>query len=310
MSISVHELTSDEISALGVDLSMVAICDKIRRLASLNRLRIDTSAHRSGLNKHLLSYLEYCNLDKLDFIKGYLANLQPYMLERKQEQEKGTNFICVIDNVYRVSVYIKMNATHGEEVVISFHEDNKSGIAKSNHLIKRNITDYVPVFANMCSGYSPETGIVSVDVLVQRGLKVLPLTLAGRKYRNVFIVRRRDIETVFLDYCNTYISDLYTSNLNLDFSKVEIFTSLQQISFTSYGRNIFETISLLVDSLCIQLDPISRSAADFALVTYAHSLELTHEDKKKLISMLNERYSVSSIRAMPEILKRVTLALP
>lgn len=97
MSISVHELTSDEVFALGVDLSMVAICDKIRRLASLNRLHIDTSVHRSGLNKHLLSYLEYCNLDKLDFIKGYLANLQPYMLERKQKSIKKKELLGIKD---------------------------------------------------------------------------------------------------------------------------------------------------------------------------------------------------------------------
>ena len=308
MSISVQELTSDEVSALDVDLSMVSICDKIRRLASLDRLSVSMPC--TGLNRHLIAYIEYCGVSFAEFAKAYLVNLQPYMLLRKQEQEKGSNFICVIDNVYRVSVYIKMNVTQGEEVVISFHEGNKSGVAKSNRLIRRGATDYVPVFVNTCSGYSIELGIVSVNVLVQRGLKVLPLTLAGRKYKGVFIVRRRDIENIFLEYCNTYISDLYTSNLNLDFSKVEIFTSLQQISFTSYGRNIFETISLLVDSLCIQPDPISRSAADFALVTYAHSLELTHEDKKKLISMLYERYSVSSVRAMPEILKRVTLALP
>ena len=222
--------------------------------------------------------------------------------------KKGINYICAIDDVYRVFVYIKLNAAHAEEVVISFHEEDKGKTAKSKHLIRyNNETEYVPVFANMCSGYSPETGVASIDVLVQRGLKILPLILAGRKYRSVFIVRRRDIENLFLDYCNTYINDLYNSNLDLDFSRVEIFTTLQQISFTSYGQNIF---SLLIDSLCIQSDPISRSVADFALVTYAKSVKLTHEDKKKLIAMLNERYTVLSIRAMPEILKRVTLALP
>lgn len=305
MSISINEVTSDEIEKLGVDLAMVNICDKIRRLASLDRFSVSMPC--TGLNRHLIAYIEYCGVPFAEFAKAYLVNLQPYMVIGKQDKAKGTNYICAIDDVYRVFVYIKLNAAHDEEVVISFHKDNKGEIAKSNQLIRyNNATEFVPVFANMCSGYSPETGVASIDVLVQRGLKILPLTLAGRKYRSVFIVRRRDIENFFLDYCNTYISDLYTSNLDLDSSRAGIITTLQQIPFTSYGQNIF---SLLIDSLCIQSDPISRSVADFALVTYAKSVKLTYEDKKKLIAMLNERYKVLSIKAMPEILKRVTLAL-
>lgn len=311
MPISMKELTSDEINTLGVDLSMVSICKKIRALACLDRIKLDVSVHKSGVNKHLLSYLDYCGVDKLQFIKDYLANLQPYMITRKAEQEKKKSFLCVLDNMYRVSVYIKMDTTKKEELIISFHEDNKNGIAKSNHLIRLpNPIEYVAIFANSCTGYSDELGIASINVLMQRGVKVLPLNLAGRKYKSIFVVRRSDIETVFLGYCNTYLTDLYTSNLALDFSKVDVFTSLQQLSFTSYGRSTFETFSLLIDSLCIQHDVISKATADFALIEYAHSLMLTAENKKDLLQLLQERYQVSSIRAMPEILERIRLAIP
>lgn len=314
MPLQIPDLTPEELQVREVDLSMVAICKKIRRLANLDRLRLDTSTHHSGLNKHLLDYITYCGLDALEFVKGYLANLQPYMLTRKQEQEKKAGYLCILDNAYRVSVYIKIDTTEGEEMVVSFHEDNKKGIAKGNQLIQYsnilNHVEYVAVFVNNCVSYSAETHDAVVDVLVQRGLKVVPVTIAGRKYKDVFIVRRQAIDTVLMEYCNSYLSDLYTSTLALDYSKVNVFTALQQLSFTSYGRNIFETFSLLIDSLCVQSDVVSRTIADFAIVTYAKSVQLTVENKKQLVDMLRERYAVSSVRAMPTILDRIATEIP
>ena len=55
--------------------------------AKLNRIVLDNSTHRSGLNQHLFDYIEYCGLDTLTFIKSYLSNLQPYMIERRKDQE-------------------------------------------------------------------------------------------------------------------------------------------------------------------------------------------------------------------------------
>lgn len=310
MIIDMKELSTEEVKALGVDLSSVEVCRKVRRLATLDRLKLDTSEHHSTLNKHLFAYLDYCEIDKLSFVKEYLKNLQPYMIKEKGEQEKKDSFICVIDNMYRISVYIKVDSTHNEEVIISFREDNKNGIAKTNHLITLPYpVENVVVFADKCRSYSSATGKATVDVLMQRGLLTLPISVIGVKYKDMFVVRKRDIEAQFLDYCNTYLSDLYTSDLNLDFSQIDVFTSLQQISFTSYGKSTFDTISLLIDSLCIQHDPISKRVADFALIEFSSSLKLSSEDEAKLISTLDERYRVSSVRAMPDILVRIHMAI-
>lgn len=97
-------------------------------------------------------------------------------------------------------------------------------------------------------------------------MKTLPIDVIGFKCKDVFIVRKGDIDRQFLDYCNQYIRDLYTSNLKLDFDQVDVFSMLQQISFTSYGRDTFSSISLLIDSIAIQQDSISKQTADFALV--------------------------------------------
>jgi len=56
--------------------------------------------------------------------------------------------------------------------------------------------------------------------------------------------------------------ELYTSDLNLDYDKIEVFSVLRQLSFTSYGKDTFSSISILIDSLCAQPDYISKQAAD------------------------------------------------
>ena len=130
------ELTYQEAETRGVDTSMINVCRRIRKIAKLERVRLDEEEHRSRLNKHLFEYIEYCGLDKLEFIKQYLSNLQPYMIERRKDQESVETFVCVIDNLYRISVYIKIDTKQFEEIIVSFHENNKRGIAKTNALIK------------------------------------------------------------------------------------------------------------------------------------------------------------------------------
>ena len=126
----------------------------------------------------------------------------------------------------------------------------------------------------------------------------------------MFLLCAKEIfDRQFLDYCNQYIRDLYTSNLKLDFDQVEVFSMLQQISFTSYGRDTFSSLSLLIDSIAIQQDSISKQTADFALVTFAQSLKLTENQKKELIELLNEKYMVSDIKSIDDILYRIKSAM-
>ena len=308
-NLGMREITVAEAEKLGIDLSMAKICRILRKLAKLDRLKLDETEHRSGLNKHLFHYIEYCGETVLEYVKNYLSNLQPYMIERRKDQEKKKSYICVIDNMYRISVYIKVDKSFGEEMIVSFHEDNIRGVAKTNALIKNKRNRLVPVFADSYGSIDMQSGNVSVKVLAHRGMKVLPLDIIGFKCKDMFIVREADINNQFLNYCNEYIRDLYTSNLNLDFDSIEVFSMLQQISFTSYGRDTFSSVSLLIDSMVSQSDAISRQAADFALITFAQSLQLTDEQKKELVELLNEKYMVTSIRGIDDILYRVKTAL-
>ena len=303
-----ENFTYKEAEENGIDISMIKICHKLRKLAKLDRIVLDTTQHRSGLNKHLFEYIEYCGIDVLQFVKNYLSNLQPYMIERKKDQEPEKSFICVIDNLYRVSVYIKVDTKQFEEIVVSFHENNIRGVAKTNDIIKVDKQKYVPVFAEVVLSHlkMEDRERYGIKLLIQRGLMVFPIETVGIKCQDVFIVEKNTINQQLLSYCNDYIRDLYTSNLELDFESIEIFSILQQISFTSYGKDTFSSISLLIDSYCIQHDYISKSVADSALVIFSQNLKLTVEQQQELKELLSEKYTVTSIKNIDLLLKRVT----
>lgn len=299
------EPTMDMLESKGIDTSMIKVCRKLRALARLDRITLDTSTHRSGLNQHLFEYIEYCGLDTLTFVKTYLSNLQPYMIQRRKDQESLKSYLCVIDNLYKVSVYIKADTKQFEEIIISFHEDNKRGVAKSNKIQLYSRNQYVPIFADSVLSKVADENRYVVKVMAQRGLLELPLEVVGFKCQDIFIVNRTSIDALFLSYCNDYIKELYTSDLNLDFDRIEVFSVLQQLSFTSYGKDTFSSISILIDSLCAQSDYISRQAADFALVTFVQSLKLTSEQQEDLKRLLDTKYMVSDIKRIDIILQRI-----
>lgn len=300
-------LTVSEVEANGVSMSNVKICKEIRRLAQLDRLKIDDSTHRSGLNLHLLSYLRYCDLDIKTYIKGYLMNLQPFMLQRFTEQEPDRSFICVLDCMYRISVYIKIDKTFGKEIIVSFHENNKRGIAKENNMITNRGVNYVPVFADEIRSRVEGSAREEIKLLIQRGIMKVPVLVMGQLCENgTYIVNEQDIETPIIDQCNQYLRDLYTSDLDLAaLDQVEIFSVLHQISFTSYGNNVFSNISLLIDNLAIQKSSIGKQAADFALITYTDHLMLNNEQIDELCSLIDDKYKVRSQKDIDIILNRV-----
>lgn len=280
------------------------LCKRLRRLARLDRIKLDESEHASGLNLHLFRYLDFLGIDKLTYIRKYLEHIQPFMITEISSQEKFENAVCVLDEFYRISVYIKVDATKGEELIVSFHENNKNGIAKRNPL--RRTDEKVYVYPETISSHVVGSDLYTVNLLITRGVTTLPISISAHKYDDEgFLVNLQDITRSLVETANSYLQDLYTADL--DYSAVEPFYSLQQISFTSYGTDVFSSISLLVDSLLIQMSPKSKQVADAALCIYCSTIELTNAAKKDLIETLRDRYKVNSVRALPEILERIAL---
>ena len=282
------------------------LCKRLRRLSRLDRIKLDESEHISGLNKHLFKYFDFIGVDKLDYIKKYLEHIQPFMIKEVKTQEKFDNAICVLDEYYRISVYIKLDATKGEEVIVSFHENNKNGVAKRESLKRTNQEVYV--FPESISSHVVGTDKYTINLFITRGATSLPMTVSARKCDDEgFWVRMSDISRNMIETANSYLQDLYTAEL--DYSEIEPFYSLQQISFTSYGTDVFSGISLLIDSLLMQMSPLSKQVADSALCIFSSTIELPDITKKELLDTLRERYKVNSVRILPEILKRVELNL-
>ena len=282
------------------------LCKRLRRLSRLDRIKLDESEHISGLNKHLFKYFDFIGVDKLDYIKKYLEHIQPFMIKEVKTQDKFDNAICVLDEYYRISVYIKLDATKGEEVIVSFHENNKNGVAKRESLKRTNQEVYV--FPESISSHVVGTDKYTINLFITRGATSLPMTVSARKCDDEgFWVRMSDITGNMVEIANSYLQDLYTAEL--EYSEIEPFYSLQQISFTSYGTDVFSGISLLIDSLLMQMSPLSKQVADSALCIFCSTIELPEITKKELMDTLRERYKVNSVKILPEILRRVELNL-
>lgn len=282
------------------------LCKRLRRLSRLDRIKLDESEHASGLNRHLFKYFDFIGVDKLDYIKKYLEHIQPFMIKEVKTQEKFDNAICVLDEYYRISVYVKLDATRGEEVIVSFHENNKNVVAKREPLKRTNQEVYV--FPESISSHVVGTDKYTINLFITRGATSLPMTVSARKCDDEgFWARMTDISRNMVETANSYLQDLYTADL--DYSEIEPFYSLQQISFTSYGTDVFSGISLLIDSLLIQMSPFSKQVADAALCIFCSTIELPEITKKELMDTLRERYKVNSVKILPEILKRVELNL-
>lgn len=162
------------------------------------------------------------------------------------------------------------------------------------------------IYPETISSHVVGSDLYTVNLLITRGVTTLPISISAHKYDDEwFLVKLQDITGALVETANSYLQDLYTADL--DYSTVEPFYSLQQISFTSYGTDVFSSISLLVDSLLIQMSPMSKQVADTALCIYCNTIELTSAAKKELLETLRDRYKVNSVRALPEILERIEL---
>lgn len=274
---------------------IVNVCKKIRKLAKLDRMTLDISEHQDSRNTHLFKFLDYCGVNKETFVKSYLSNIQPYMLSRNTEQEKTEDTICVLDNIYKVSLYIKLNTKQGNEIIVSFHEDHKRGVAKDNSCVFRREQEKVKIIADSITGGITDTNTKTFNILIPRGVINIPVSLVGELQSDgTFLVDRNAIDNAILTVCNQYIQDLYASDLDFpSLNEVVLFSALQQISFTSYGNSIFSNISVLIDNMFAQDSQLHKASAAFALETYAGHLMLTAEQKRDLIELIQEKYTVS-----------------
>ena len=282
-------------------LHIINVCKKIRKLAKLEQFKLDTSDFSDSENLHLFRYLDYCHVSKEGFVKGYLSNLQPYMISRTQTG--SYNAVCVLDEIHHVFLIIKLDEAQSGKMIVSYHKCHMENVVKNHICLKVNGTDKVKVLADCITGGITNTNTKTIDILIPCGSINMPVSLVGElQHYGTFLVSKNAIERALLDVCDDYIKDLYTSTLDIDaLDNVKIFSSLQQVHYTSKGNTVFSNISLLIDNMTASLNPLHTQSAGFALMTYINSLIMTADQKTDLIDLIHEKYSASSQKGIEDV---------
>lgn len=284
----------------------------IRKLARLDRIRLDTNDHRHSANKHLFEYIEYCGYSVIDYVKKYLQNIQPYMIIRNKSQEPDENYLCVIDDMYAVSLYIKLDTRKYDEVIVSFHESAQGMFARSNRFRVKSWR-YVPVIADQVKAYVPETNKRVITVWIMRGMVCKECTVTATQVANYYLADFLAIEAQLVSVVNEYMYNvqegLKEKELGIDKEmynrEVIYFTNSQQLSITSYGKDVVSTISLLIDRSLSSNDVDYRKFADGLLSIYIGNLSLTDMERLNIYRIIQSRYKVQDTQRMQPLLERV-----
>ena len=282
-------------------LHIINVCKKIRKLAKLEQFKLDTSDFSDSENLHLFRYLDYCHVSKEGFVKGYLSNLQPYMISRTQTG--SYNAVCVLDEIHHVFLIIKLDEAQSGKMIVSYHKCPMADVVKNHICLKVNGTDKVQVLADCITGGITNTNTKTIDILIPCGIINIPVSLVGELQPDgTFLVSKNSLGKAMFDVCDDYIKELYTSTLDIDaLDNVKIFSSLQQVPYTLKGNTVFSNISLLVDNMTASLNPLHTQSAGFALMTYINSLIMTADQKTELINLIHEKYFVSSQKGIEDV---------
>lgn len=299
------ELTYEQVQKYGMDTFTIEVCKKLRRLGKLDRVALDKNKQPSKKVIPLLDYIEYCGADILIFMKQYLTNLQPYMILSNDKQGIDGTILCKIDDIYPITVRLEVPEEPYEVAVISFEEKSRDSLVEKTSSLNVNQSKYVPVFADVILDEMYGDRVGSVKVFCPIGLMVLPFELQALKWQDIFIVEKNAIKLQCSSYCSDYIRDLYTSDLPLNFERVEVLLMLSQMGQTSYGKDTVSSIALLIDCLCAQTHWVCKSVADFAMVVFVRNLILTDWQKREIISQLEQEYMELGIPEIRLILQRI-----
>lgn len=311
----VHYITVHEATEAGIDFENVGICGQIRFLAALGRIKVEEAVY-NGECRTLFEYLDYCGADRNSYIKSCLANVQPYLLKKC-----GDGVIYRFDGIYRVYLSITQTSDSEENgasdsyIQVSSCKERKLETVETRIDTHSRNPENIPVFPKQTVSHIPGTTMYGVELLLQKGLVLIPVSMMARRCENgTYIVWTRNIDMELTEKCSQYIRDLYTSDVKLEvLENDEVFSSLQQISYKPEGNSIFDNVSLLADCISLLADNVeyyeansvfgtaSRKAADFALVTYMEHLYTDTEQKENIKRLLYEWYG----RTTP-LIKRLT----
>lgn len=247
------------------DKHLLNLRRKLIKLALEPRTKFDFNPHKQSNNLGIINFCKFCNVNPEEFIRIYLKNIQPFMIhEVDGRTDKSTDFSCILDATYSMPLWIEVRTTQFKEEIISFHELNWD-----NQLLLKNarLSNTILCIPNNIYDNYVEIGDISFfkfDII--RGFKSFELELPGKKISNSCVrVNTITYKNKLLDSINDNLATVLDPLVNLNLRDYPRFSRVNQISFTSYGDNIENNVSILLDLLYIDKKP-SITAALSSLV--------------------------------------------
>ena len=278
-------ISNDEEATLlsDTDKQLINVCKKIRKMAALDRVEISkaTQQHNNSDNRHLFNFIELCGMTVREFILNYLSNLQPFQLELYKAQAYDKAVRCIIDFSYNTPIYLKVEFTPYDVILVSFHENQN----KRLDVYKDRWDKYSLILTSTDANVGEYT---YSQIKIAHGLLVFTPFVAGKVMRNdVIRVNSLDLATILLQYANDKISDLIDNSIPVSFS------SIKQLSFTSYGAALLNDVSILVDAAVTIKDTVLLNA--FSTIINSKLSEIKALDSgDELLDALDSRYSLKS----------------
>lgn len=269
----------------------VDLCRNIRQFVALGQIEINTKEHSISDNLHLVKFLEICGKSFKEVILQYLTDIQPFQLKRDASQEYDNSVYCVIDLSYSFALYLKITFTSDKGIVISFHENQIMNQKK----YKKETSDLNYMIAKTSL---PAGTFASIPVKISHGLVTFEfVTTCFIIDTDLVRVNLEHVNSIYLEYANQKISDLVGEQR-------EVFSSIKEVSFTSYGEAILNNISVLVDAICFThlKQQEKLELIDTLRLQMIGLVQLP--DSQKYIEALDERYSMKLGKAsfQPRIL--------
>lgn len=299
------------------DEIIINICRDIRMMANFGQIKYFPEVRDEknlGMKMvgetYFIKYLDYCGMDADKYVWEYCLCLQPYMIESYYRDDKRITAICSIYGISSTYVRVEYdcdNATNAKARLCPRCLINQNGEIMVENVTGKNSLETLQVYMfgdRICSILeNTRSGepIYVIDIMVQCGIKMLPITLGVTKDGAGFRVRRMSyIKQEIEKKCLEYLEAVYSSELDLDYENVTLFTDLQYLPIRAEGRNVFLNISFLVELLTKCRDYQTIGLTDFALVGYVNSLIITSEMKNEIIDMLEQKYGTGESKVLVE----------
>lgn len=274
--------TRDCINMLTVrEKEQINLCKTIRRAVASNCVIVDEGDHNKHTNGVLYDFVRACGYEVREFVIRYLSVLQPYSIVRYSQQEFDKQIRCVIDPTYKIPMYLKIDITQHNEVVISFHENQFTRL--------RDLTQNQSKYFVLLSDDSYTDNCVGITMpfksSILKGFASLVYEGVGCLVGvpNIFKIDKASMDSMIQEFISAQLE-----RCAVDIPYNEIMPN--DLTFTAYGDHVLNSMSLLIDSYCSVTSPGDRAACMYGINSILADI-LKSPECDMYFDVINKRYA-------------------